>query len=855
METLEIHSKDFLVKWVHAPDNSVIDWQVKPLKKSINFAIYKKNEEDENCPLQPPPPSYSEEFTFGSRLRSNSAASVNNITEQFKSKSRSSTFSSNLNNSDLTLLKNYYKLVADELVHGNFKVAKGGMYAFIFDNSFSKTTGKKVYFSTKIIDSAPPNGIYRRRLSLGRTPTVEKKSIQFQNLPSQAENDEDLFDTQGNILRPKNGELLQSVLLKRRRKKLQGFTKRFFVLNFKYGTLSYFRANDNKLRGQMPIKQSIISANSKNREIIIDSGMEVWDLKALNEKDFKTWVDAFNQIKKFDDVTVTDDATIDLRDDSYISRELEALASKLDTLKVDSAVLSSKRLGLGVDDISRDIQKLLSRIKNGNRLSMNGDALSVFSNEFFDASDYMSSGVVLLDQPVDDRGNALDAMVGSSPSDSSSKDDDQFDSVSSSSSLSEEDDAPVTVAEVSPIKNVTSLDDNDSNLYPLPHEPIKRECEIPVCNHTPPSILAFVRKNVGKDLSTIAMPVDMNEPVTTLQRYSEMIEYCDLINKATQPNFPAESGEKILRIASFAISFMSSVRCKERTNRKPFNPLLGETFELVREDFGIRLVSEKVSHRPLVVAFLVESEHWTLSFSPAPSQKFWGKSAEIITKGLAKLTIKETGEVFSWAQPNTLLKNIIAGEKYSEPTSTMTIKSSTGYKAVIEFAKGGMFSGRSEDLTIKAYDSAKNELPYTVSGKWTESLTLKTNSTEKLIWQCGDLLSNPNKKFGFTTFTGTLNKITDIERGMLPHTDSRLRPDMKVYENGDIAQAEILKAMLEEGQRQRRKELETIEKPHVPTFFKNTEEDGSGDWVYITGEKSYWNRRKNQDWDDLVRLW
>lgn len=174
METLEIHSKDFLVKWVHAPDNSVIDWQVKPLKKSINFAIYKKNEEDENCPLQPPPPSYSEEFTFGSRLRSNSAASVNNITEQFKSKSRSSTFSSNLNNSDLTLLKNYYKLVADELVHGNFKVAKGGMYAFIFDNSFSKTTGKKVYFSTKIIDSAPPNGIYRRRLSLGRTPTVEK---------------------------------------------------------------------------------------------------------------------------------------------------------------------------------------------------------------------------------------------------------------------------------------------------------------------------------------------------------------------------------------------------------------------------------------------------------------------------------------------------------------------------------------------------------------------------------------------------------------------------------------------------------------------------------------------------------
>ena len=397
--------------------------------------------------------------------------------------------------------------------------------------------------------------------------------------------------------------------------------------------------------------------------------------------------------------------------------------------------------------------------------------------------------------------------------------------------------------------------DVDSSLYPLPHAPIKRDSEIPVCNHTPPSVLEFVRKNFWKDSSTIATPVEMNEPVTILQRYSEMIEYCDLINKAMHPNITPESGEKILRIASFAISFMSSVRCKERTNRKPFNPLLGETFELVREDFGIRLVGEKVSHRPLVVAFLVESEHWTLSYTLAPLLKFGGKSAEIITKGLAKLTIKETGEVFSWAQPNTLLKNIIAGEKYSEPSSTMTVKSSTGYKAVVEFAKGGMFSGRSEDLTIKAYGPAKNELPYTVSGKWTESLTLKTNTTEKLIWHCGDLLSNPNKKFGFTTFTGTLNKITEIEKGMLPHTDSRLRPDMKVYENGDVAQAEILKGELEEGQRQRRKELETIDQPHVPTFFKNTEEDGSGDWVYITGEKSYWNRRKNQDWDDLVKLW
>ncbi|CUM62951.1 uncharacterized protein PRCAT00000511001 [Priceomyces carsonii] len=880
METLEIHSKDFLVKWVHAPEGSIIGWQVKPLKKSINFAIYGKSEDDLSGQR-----SATEEFQQGYsasqkeenksassnrpsgalRLRSDSVNSVNEFSTSagYKTKSRSSMFSSNLNNSDLTLIKDYDKLVSGELVYGKYEVQKGGMFAFIFDNSFSKTTGKKVLFSTKIINlksDTSSNSTIGRRSAKVTFPSLPSSatSINVSNNTAMGGDPKQQFDKNTNILRPKNGELLQGILFKKRRKKLQGFTKRYFILSFKYGTLSYFRNNDNKLRGQMPIKQSIVSANAQKRELIIDSGMEVWDLKALNVADFNTWVDAFNQVKRAKDSIVDQTVEETVEDLSYLCSELELISSKVAKLRSQSSL----KLSGNFDEISSDLKRVLDHFKPQ---SIANDTMSVFSHDYFDAKEYieaMNSGVVLLDQQSDNLGNVDEIMNSTARflSDESFKkpeDGDQFDVVSSSSSSSSEQDSVPSVTTDTEISRVlSSTDDMDDTLYPLPHEKVDRNCDIPLCTHTPPSLLGIVRKSVGTDLSSIAMPVSMNEPISALQKFSELVEYSDLINNSLQSNFN-DNGEKILRIATFAVSYLSSLRVKERNIRKPFNPLLGETFELVREDLGFRFISEKVCHRPPVFAMFVESEKWLLSYSPSPGQKFWGKNMEITTGGVVKLTINSTGEVFTWSQPTTLLKNIIAGEKYCEPASSVTVKSTTGYKAVIEFAKGSMFSGRSEDLTIKSYDPLKEEMPYTVTGKWTESLTLKTKTTEKLIWEVGNLLPDVNKKYGFTCFTGSLNKITPIEKDSMAPTDSRLRPDMQLYEKGDLEGAEKKKIELEEMQRERRKKMEANSTEYKPLFFKHVGGNSadSGEWIYIRGEKSYWNRRKMNDWSDLPKLW
>ena len=51
------------------------------------------------------------------------------------------------------------------------------------------------------------------------------------------------------------------------------------------------------------------------------------------------------------------------------------------------------------------------------------------------------------------------------------------------------------------------------------------------------SLWNILRNNIGKDLSKVAMPVELNEPLNTLQRLCEELEYSELLDKAAQlPN-------------------------------------------------------------------------------------------------------------------------------------------------------------------------------------------------------------------------------------------------------------------------------------------------------------------------------
>ena len=102
-----------------------------------------------------------------------------------------------------------------------------------------------------------------------------------------------------------------------------------------------------------------------------------------------------------------------------------------------------------------------------------------------------------------------------------------------------------------------------------------------------------MRKAIGKDLSRVAMPVILNEPLGLLQKLCEEMEYSDLLDRASQTE---DVYLRLVYVAAFIVSTYSSNYY--RTGRKNFNPLLGETYECIREDRGWKFIAEQVSHHP-----------------------------------------------------------------------------------------------------------------------------------------------------------------------------------------------------------------------------------------------------------------
>lgn len=124
---------------------------------------------------------------------------------------------------------------------------------------------------------------------------------------------------------------------------------------------------------------------------------------------------------------------------------------------------------------------------------------------------------------------------------------------------------------------------------------------------------------------------------------------------------------------------------------KPFNPLLGETYEYQNDDF--RIVCEQVSHHPPVSSFHADSPHFKFYGAIHPKLKFWGKSVEIQPKGVVTVELPKWNEAYTWSNVNCCVHNIIVGKMWIEQYGTMEIvNKSNGIKAVLQFKPAGWAS-------------------------------------------------------------------------------------------------------------------------------------------------------------------
>ncbi|KAL3636425.1 Oxysterol-binding protein-related protein 1D [Castilleja foliolosa] len=364
----------------------------------------------------------------------------------------------------------------------------------------------------------------------------------------------------------------------------------------------------------------------------------------------------------------------------------------------------------------------------------------------------------------------------------------------------------------------------------------------------PIGLWSIIKDNIGKDLSGVCLPVYFNEPLSSLQKCFEDLEYSYLVDRALGWGKQGDDLMRILHVAAFAVSGYAST---EGRQCKPFNPLLGETYEADYPDKGLRFFSEKVSHHPVIVACHCEGRGWKFWADSNLKGKFWGRSIQLDPVGALTLQF-EDGETFQWSKVTTSIYNIIIGKIYCDHYGTMRIKGSGRYSCKLKFKEQSIIDRNPHQVHGFVQDNTTGEKVAFLLGKWDEAMyyvlgdpSTKTSGYDPmteavLLWERDKSVAKT--RYNLTPFAISLNELTPGLLKKLPPTDSRLRPDQRHLENGEYELANAEKLRLEQLQRQARK---VQDRGWQPRWFQKDEDNC---YRYMGG---YWEARDKLIWDGI----
>ena len=678
----------------------------------------------------------------------------------------------------------------ESTVRGSIDAPISGTYVLVFDNSFSINTSKHLIFSVDILTGNP---------SQLASPADANSQIVFAGW-----------------------------MLKKKRRRMQGWSRRWFALEAR-GTLIYQWERDGPCKGAMALADCSLTKVPQRWLITLDSGMDTFHLKALSQSDYDAWTEKISAVRNValeasrapslaEQVkTQLVQCERGLQDLKQLAREhdgsiplkfVDPLESTLDSMATLFASLQEFQRSIQPPSFSHLYKSLHSEDDLSSPPMRSGAAEE---DVFYDADEIVISDVSESDYAAAESG---------------------------------EDEFPSSREE-------TEVEGDLSSLVIAPTTAAQYRTTLPVTvGPCTVSLASILRKSIGKDSSGRSMPVGINEPLSALQRMCEELEYVELLDKAAQCE-----EDQVLQMAyvvAYAVSAYSSLAC--RADRKPFNPMLGETFEWV--DGDLRFVSEKVAHRPVTILACHAQRlgQWTWWQDQAVKSKNWGKSIEYIPSGSLHVQFEGSGRTYSWSKVISCLRNIWSSEKCIENYGDMAVRSQDGMSAMLNFKSSGFFGGASDNQVLGCIAVGDQKVA-TLRGRWDDHLIMERDGEEmRMLWKAKPLPPTARDYYFFSYFALRLNaELSGEEEKLVPITDSRRRPDQRLLEHGRMDDAEREKARIEEMQRKRRAQLEEAGEEWKPLWFdavpSNDSESSACSFVF---NNRYWEDKLSVD---IPQLW
>jgi hypothetical protein len=253
---------------------------------------------------------------------------------------------------------------------------------------------------------------------------------------------------------------------------------------------------------------------------------------------------------------------------------------------------------------------------------------------------------------------------------------------------------------------------------------------------------------------SLSLPIRIFEPRSMLERYIDWWSFAPVLLKK------AGSLNDKLEAFKYAICFTLSGLFSSAGQMKPFNPLLGETYQAKFED-GSDIYVEHTSHIPPISNYLINDKdglyklygYCDISVEGAMKVLF-NNYMYCVPKGKCSIYLKNTNQTIHYQNPRVVLGGMIIGSRYAYWDGHMKFEDrENGLKAIIwfNFSHPNLKNRRIHDIygQIFKYDYSKDKkkefyeaklskssLPdqknviCTITGSWLEYLVFDN----KILW-------------------------------------------------------------------------------------------------------------------------
>jgi hypothetical protein len=163
---------------------------------------------------------------------------------------------------------------------------------------------------------------------------------------------------------------------------------------------------------------------------------------------------------------------------------------------------------------------------------------------------------------------------------------------------------------------------------------------------------------------SMSLPIRVFEPRSMLERYTDWWAYAPFLLKK------AGNCSNKLEAFKYVICFSLSAMFLSTGQLKPFNPLLGETFQGYFEE-GTNIYLEHTSHIPCVSNYLVSDVDGFYKFYgyndisvEGAMKMMFNNHCSMVSKGKNTVELKGTGQKISFQYPKVTLGGMIYGSRY-----------------------------------------------------------------------------------------------------------------------------------------------------------------------------------------------